>query len=91
MTKRELIEKEELCYETVTTDDYSGNEILDVVLKDDIEDCHIFTEQEIVKPYLENLKEQIRYDYNRNIWGQYEYEKVMDLINNLLSEQEDLS
>ena len=46
------------------------------------------SEEEIVKPYLEKLKEQIRYDYNRNIWGQYEYEKVMDSINNLLSETE---
>lgn len=34
-----LIDADELDVTTVTTDDYSGNEVLDVVLKDDIDDA----------------------------------------------------
>ena len=62
-------------------------EAVEVVRDLCVNDESTITEQEIVKPYLDRLKEQIRYDYNRNIWGQYEYEKVMYCINNLLLEQ----
>lgn len=34
-----LIDADDLDITTITTDDYSGNEVLDVVLKDDIDDA----------------------------------------------------
>ena len=34
-----MIDADALDVTTVTTDDYSGNEVLDVVLKDDIDDA----------------------------------------------------
>lgn len=87
MAKRELITRED-AIKTVSrwikTDMTLGSSLFEMMMNE----IHAIPEQEIVKPYLEKLKEQIRYDYNRNIWGQYEYEKVMYCINNLLSEQE---
>ena len=88
MAKRELIDRTRLLTENMKSKYYhlaNGDIAIPII---DIEHSHTITDQEIVKPYLENLKKQIRYDYNRNIWGQYEYEKVMHLIDNLLSEQE---
>lgn len=59
MAKYEFIDKDDLCFETVTTDDYSGNEILDVVLKEDIDNMSAFTEQDIVKPILDKIREEV--------------------------------
>lgn len=59
MAKRELIDRNDLDITTIETDDFSGNEVLDVVLMEDVKEAHVITEQEIVKPYLDKLKEQI--------------------------------
>ena len=89
MAKREFIDKAMMLREYGDILDCDINHLkYEITVRDIIEEANETTEQKIVKPYLENLKKQIRYDYNRNIWRQYEYEKVMDLINNLLSEQE---
>lgn len=91
MAKREFIETREIVYVNAPISPILQGDSVhyeDIAFKAQIGRIRTFSEQEIVKPYLEKLKEQIRYDYNRNIWGQYEYEKVMDCINNLLLEQE---
>lgn len=91
MAKREFIETREIVYVNAPISPILQGDSVhyeDIAFKAQIGRIRTFPEQEIVKPYLEKLKEQIRYDYNRNIWGQYEYEKVMDCINNLLLEQE---
>ena len=91
MAKRELIEREKLINELTESSKHhaqtSREESLLYRDRQIVREQTTITEQEIVKPYLDRLKEQIRYDYNRNIWGQYEYEKVMYCINNLLLEQ----
>ena len=48
MAKRELIDRNDLESTTITTDDYSGNEVLDVVLMEDVKEAPVITEQEIV-------------------------------------------
>lgn len=91
MAKREFIETREIVYVNAPISPILQGDSVhyeDIAFKAQIGRIRTFSEQEIVKPYLEKLKEQIRYDYNRNIWGQYEYEKVMYCINNLLLEQE---
>ena len=91
MAKREFIETREIVYVNAQISPILQGDSVhyeDIAFKAQIGRIRTFSEQEIVKPYLEKLKEQIRYDYNRNIWGQYEYEKVMYCINNLLLEQE---
>lgn len=59
MAKRELIDRNNLEITTIVTDDFSGNEVLDVVLMEDVKEAPVITEQEIVKPYLEKLKAEI--------------------------------
>lgn len=59
MAKRELIDRNNLESTTIVTDDFSGNELLDVVLMEDVKEAPVITEQEIVKPYLEKLKAEI--------------------------------
>ena len=59
MAKRELIDRNDLESTTIVTDDFSDNEVLDVVLMEDVEKAHVVTEQEVIKPYLDKLKEQI--------------------------------
>ena len=44
---------------TITTDDYSGNEVLDVVLKEDIDNVHAIIEADEVKENSEELEEDI--------------------------------
>lgn len=59
MAKRELIDRNNLDSTTIVTDDFSGNELLDVVLMEDVKETPVITEQEIVKPYLEKLKTEV--------------------------------
>lgn len=92
MAKRELIDRNNLESTTIATDDYSGNEVLDVVLMEDVKEAPVITEQEIVKPYLEAIEaEAIKYSGT----GEREIQaydegllKAIEIIKNLLSEQE---
>lgn len=59
MAKRELIDRNNLESTTIVTDDYSGNEVLDVVLMEDVIEAPVITEQEIVKPYLDKIRSEI--------------------------------
>ena len=59
MTKRELIDRNDLESTTITTDDYSGNEVLDVVLMEDVKEAPVITEQEIVNPVLDKIRAEI--------------------------------
>jgi hypothetical protein len=60
MAKRELIDRNNLDSTTIVTDDFSGNEVLEVVLMEDVKEAPVITEQEIVKPYLERLKRRMK-------------------------------
>ena len=59
MAKRELIDRNDLESATITTDDYSGNEVLDVVLMEDVKEAPVITEQEIVNPVLDKIRAEI--------------------------------
>ena len=59
MAKRELIDRNDLESTTITTDDYSGNEVLDVVLMEDVKEAPVITEQEIVNPVLDKIRAEI--------------------------------
>ena len=93
MAKRELIDRNNLESTTITTDDYSGNEVVDVVMMEDVKEAPVITEQEIVKPYLEKLRADIEtaYDeldgYDPDALGTFA-SRIDDLIDNLLSESE---
>lgn len=96
MAKRELIDRNNLDSTTIVTDDFSGNEVLDVVLMEDVKETPIITEQEIVKPYLEKLRAdiadiEVAYDeldgYDPDSLATFA-SRVDDLIDNLLSEWE---
>lgn len=93
MAKRELIDRNNLESTTIETDDYSGNEVLDVVLMEDVKEAPVITEQEIVKPYLEKLRADIEaaYDeldgYDPDSLGTFA-SRIDDLIDNMLSESE---
>lgn len=104
MAKRELIDRNDLENTTITTDDYSGNEVLDVVLMEDVKETPVITEQEIVKPYLEKLKEQIAKSADKqlkiamgtadlneryaHIRVESAFRQCIAMIDNLLSESE---
>ena len=93
MAKRELIDRNDLDITTIETDDFSGNEVLDVVLMEDVKEAPVITEQEIVKPYLEKLRADIDvayYEldgYDPDSLGTFA-SRIDDLIDNLLSESE---
>ena len=93
MAKRELIDRNNLESTTIATDDYSGNEVVDVVMMEDVKEAPVITEQEIVKPYLEKLRADIEtaYDeldgYDPDALGTFA-SRIDDLIDNLLSESE---
>ena len=93
MAKRELIDRNNLESTTIVTDDYSGNEVVDVVMMEDVKEAPVITEQEIVKPYLEKLRADIEtaYDeldgYDPDALGTFA-SRIDDLIDNLLSESE---
>lgn len=53
-----LIDADSLDITTITTDDYSGNEILDVILKEDIDNAP--TVDAIPKSVLEDIKAEIQ-------------------------------
>lgn len=59
MAKRELIDRNNLESTTIITDDFSDNEMLDVVLMEDVKETPVITEQEIVKPYLNKIRAEI--------------------------------
>ena len=93
MAKRELIDRNNLESTTIVTDDYSGNEVVDVVMMEDVKEAPVITEQEIVRPYLEKLRADIEtaYDeldgYDPDALGTFA-SRIDDLIDNLLSESE---
>ena len=64
MAKRELIDRNNLESTTIVTDDYSGNEVVDVVMMEDVKEAPVITEQEIVRPYLEKLRADIETAYD---------------------------
>lgn len=104
MAKRELIDRNNLEITTIVTDDFSGNELLDVVLMEDVKETPVITEQEIVKPYLEKLKEQIAKSADKqlkiamgtadlneryaHIRVESAFRQCIAMIDNLLSESE---
>lgn len=94
MAKRELIDRNNLESTTIITDDFSGNEMLDVVLMEDVKETPIITEQEIIKPYLEKLRTDIEVayveldSYNPDALGTFAG-IISDLIDRLLSESEE--
>ena len=97
MAKRELIDRNNLESTTIVTDDFSGNEMLDVVLMEDVKETPVITEQEIVKPYLERLKRRMEARDDDN-GGEplnavdrgyhWAYEHLCEEIDNLLSESD---
>ena len=93
MAKRELLDRNNLESTTIVTDDYSGNEVVDVVMMEDVKEAPVITEQEIVRPYLEKLRADIEtaYDeldgYDPDALGTFA-SRIDDLIDNLLSESE---
>lgn len=87
MAKRELIDRNNLESTTIVTDDYSGNEVVDVVLMEDVKEALVITEQEIIEPYLEKLKEQVSHC---NLCLLVNKEDVLGFIDNLLSESENI-
>lgn len=94
MVKRELIDRNNLESTTIVTDDFSGNELLDVVLIEDVKEAPVITEQEIVKPYLEKLKAMISEVNLNKVAKSYEdrfygfQNEILQMIDNLLSESE---
>lgn len=94
MTKHELVDKEKV--ENITWGEPSYTDALNVLteVRDKIRELPAITEQEIVKPYLEKLRADIDVAY-------YELDgydpdalatfasRIDDLIDNLISEQED--
>ena len=93
MVKRELIDRNNLEITPIATDDYSGNKVIATVLLEDVEKAPVITEQEIVKPYLEKLKAEIE-NLEQGITSYHNdrpwvfTDEVLNLIDNLLSEQE---
>jgi hypothetical protein len=95
MAKREFIEKEKV-KKSLDEGWYRG-----VYPRNDIICLHTFTEQDIVKPYLEKIRKDMMYDIYMegvNMSGEYqgcwvrfkEIEKIVDkYFDNLLSEQGD--
>lgn len=85
MAKRELIDREKA--ENITWEEPSYTDALNVLteVRDKIRELPVITEQEIVKPYLEKLKEQVSHC---NLCLLVNKEDVLGFIDNLLSEQE---
>lgn len=93
MAKRELIDRNNLESTTIVTDDFSGNEMLDVVLMEDVKEAPVITEQEIVKPYLEKLKTEVEKKHTKAkqrgwVLQMNAYTDCLQMIDNLLSESE---
>ena len=93
MAKRELIDRNNLDSTTIVTDDFSGNELLDVVLMEDVKEAPVITEQEIVKPYLEKLKTEVEKKHTKAkqrgwVLQMNAYTDCLQMIDNLLSESE---
>lgn len=94
MAKRELIDRNNLESTTIVTDDFSGNELLDVVLMEDVKEAPVITEQEIVKPYLEKLKTEVEKKHTKAkqrgwVLKMNAYTDCLQMIDNLLSESEE--
>lgn len=93
MAKRELIDRNNLESTTIVTDDFSDNEVLDVVLMEDVKETPVITEQDIVKPYLEKLKTDIEKKHTKAkqrgwVLQMNAYTDCLQMIDNLLSESE---
>lgn len=93
MAKRELIDRARLLSEKMKSKYYhltNGDIAIPII---DIEHSPIITEQEIVKPYLEELKTEIE-NLEQGITSYHNdrpwvfTDEVISFINNLLSEQE---
>lgn len=89
MAKREFIETREIVYvnapiSPILQGDSAHYE--DIAFKAQIGRIHAFSEQEIVKPYLDKLKEQVSHC---NLCLLVNKEDVLGFIDNLLSESEE--
>lgn len=91
MAKRELISREEALSHPFANGKYDRkNADINFILghesyKEWLETLPVFTEQDIAKPYLEKLKEQVSHC---NLCLLVNKEDVLGFIDNLLSEQE---
>ena len=97
MTKREFIETREIVYVNAPISPILQGDSVhyeDIAFKAQIGRIHTFSEQDIVKPYLEKLKAMIsKMDLNK-VAKNYEdrfyvfQNEILQMIDNLLSEQE---
>lgn len=96
MAKRKLIETREIVYVNAPISPILQGDSVhyeDIAFKAQIGRIHTFSEQEIVKPYLEKLKADIEVaydeldDYSPNSFRTFA-SRIDDLIDNLLSESE---
>lgn len=88
MTKREFIETREIVYVNAPISPILQGDSVhyeDIAFKAQIGRIHTFSEQDIVKPYLEKLKEQVSHC---NLCLLVNKEDVLGFIDNLLSESE---
>ena len=88
MAKREFIETREIVYVNAPIAPILQGDSIhyeDIAFKSQIGRIHSFSEQDIVKPYLEKLKEQVSHC---NLCLLVNKEDVLGFIDNLLSEQE---
>ena len=93
MAKRELIDRTQLKDDFINSNLYTTEKGFFCYTVDEIRNAPVITEEEIVKPYLEKLKEKI-YDITDtitldadNIWKSklyVRYADVMNIIENLL-------
>lgn len=88
MAKREFIETREIVYVNAPISPILQGDSVhyeDIAFKAQIGRIHAFSEQEIVKPYLEKLKEQVSHC---NLCLLVNKEDVLGFIDNLLAESE---
>ena len=88
MAKREFIETREIVYVNAPISPVLQGDSVhyeDIAFKAQIGRIHTFSEQDIVKPYLEKLKEQVSHC---NLCLLVNKEDVLGFIDNLLSESE---
>ena len=91
--EREFIDKADLVLMPIDVTDLPSDRCLLCYLADDVEEITPISEQEIVKPYLDKLKAEIRKlddinpDYPMDRTIHISRNEVLELISNLLSEQ----
>ena len=93
MAKRELIDKNELLLnweESMFLKDLTVEEKAEILTKL-LDSAYVYTEQEIIKPYLEKFNTLIREHHMNDLaddeMSNFERD-ILNLIDNLLSEQE---